>query len=220
MRYFPIFLDLNRKLCLAVGGGRVAERKVQSLLKAGARVRVVSPQITATLRKLKQKGEILYRSGSFQVKDLNDVHLAIAATNDRKTNEKISNLCRRRRIWVNVVDEPDQSSFIVPSLVQRGDLVLAISTSGKSPALAKALRVKLEKEIGPEYSTWLKLLGAIRKKVLALGLSPEENKRIFQRLTRDDMGLRIRRKDWKGLASRMQMILGRELRWSELGLRR
>lgn len=220
MKYFPVFLDLRQKCCLVVGGGRVAERKVRSLLKAGAEVRMVSPQITAGLSKLTEKGKILCHARPFQEKDLKGVHLAIAATNDRKANEKIFHLCRRRRIWVNVVDEPSQSSFIVPSIVKRGDLVLAISTSGKSPALAKALRKKLEKEISPQYAAWLKRWGAVRQKVLALGLSAQENKRIFQYLTQETGGLPIPRKEWEGLASRLKDILGKDFRGSKPELRR
>ncbi len=203
-----------------MGGGQVAERKVRSLLKAGAQVRMVSPHITAGLSKLSETGKIFWHARPFQEKDLNGVHLAIAATNDRKTNEKIFHRCRRRRIWVNVVDAPSQSSFIVPSIVRRGDLMLAISTSGKSPALAKALRKKLEKEIGPEYSAWLKRWGEVRRKVLALGLSPQENQKIFQYLTQDETGLSIRRKDWKGLSSRLKKILEKDFRGSKPELRR
>lgn len=219
MKYFPIFLDLQGKLCVVIGGGRVAERKARSLLQAGAEVRVVSPQMTGTLRQWKEQGKILHRSRPFQGRDLDGAHLAIAATNDREANERIFRLCAERRIWVNGVDDPARSSFIVPSVVQRGDLVLAISTSGKSPAMARILRRKLEKEIGPEYSLWLKLLGAARKKILDLGFPPGKNRKIFHRLVQDDLGRLIRRGNRRGLEARLKTILGAGFRCSDLGIR-
>jgi precorrin-2 dehydrogenase/sirohydrochlorin ferrochelatase len=217
MRYFPALLDLKGKLCVVVGGGRVAERKVRSLLKAGALVKVISPQISEALLQSELRGKIVHRSRSFRSDDLRGAFLAIAATDDRATNERVSRQALGLKIPVNVVDDPARSSFIVPSLVERGDLLVAISTSGQSPALAKLLRQRLQKEIGPEYSSLLKLLGAVRMKVRSLGFSQKRNQRIFRKLVRNDLLSLIRKQDWRGLESRIRSILGPGFSLKELG---
>ena len=220
MRYFPALLDLQGRLCVVVGGGRVAERKIRSLLKAGALVRVISPEITEPLFRLERKGGIVHHPRSFRSGDLHGAFLSIAATDDRATNERVSRQALRLRIPVNVVDDPAHSSFIVPSLVKQGDLLVAISTSGQSPALAKLLRQKLQKEIGPEYSFLLRLLGAVRKRVLSLGWGQKWNQRIFRKLVRDDLLSLIRKRDWRRLEARMENILGPGFTLKELGWRR
>jgi precorrin-2 dehydrogenase/sirohydrochlorin ferrochelatase len=220
MRYFPIFLDLRGKLCVIAGGGRVAERKARKLLEAGARVRVVSPELTAGLHQLKWEGKILHRERRFQARDLGNAHLAIAATDDRELNRRICQLCGKRRIWVNGVDDPLHSSFIFPSVVKKGDLVLAISTSGKSPAMARALRRKLEKEIGSEYSLGLKILGKLRNGIKGLNLPPGQKKKIFQRLVQEDLGRFIRGSDPNRLESHFRNILQREFGLPPLRLSR
>jgi precorrin-2 dehydrogenase/sirohydrochlorin ferrochelatase len=138
---------------------------VRSLLKAGARVKVIGPELTRSLSRLKGNKKIIHRPRSFASGDLGGAFLSIAATDDRVTNERVFRQALKLKIPVNIVDDPAHSSFIVPSLVERGELLLAISTSGQSPALAKVLRQKLQKEMGPEYSLLLKLLGAVRKKI-------------------------------------------------------
>jgi precorrin-2 dehydrogenase/sirohydrochlorin ferrochelatase len=220
MKYYPILLDLDGKLCVVVGGGRVAERKVRSLLQAGAVVRVISLHLTFALERLKEKGEITHSRRSFRSGDLHGAFLAIAATNDRVVNDRVFDLAVHQRIPVNVVDDPAHSSFIVPSLVQRGDLLIAISTSGQSPALARALRQKLQKEIGPEYIFLLKLLGAVRKKILSLGMGQKLNQAIFRKLVAGSLLPFIRKNDYTGLERRMETLLGSGFSLKKLGLRR
>ena len=217
MRYFPALLDLKGKPCVVVGGGRVGERKVRSLVKAGALVKVISPQISESLLRLEVKGKIVHHARSFRSGDLRGTFLAIAATDDRATNERVSRLAFGLKIPVNVVDDPAHSSFIVPSLVEQGDLLVAISTSGRSPALAKLLRQRLQKEIGPEYSSLLKLLGAVRTKVRSLGFSQKRNQIIFRKLVRNDLLSLIRKRDWRGLDTRVRYILGPGFSLKELG---
>ena len=219
MKYYPALLDLQGKCCVVVGGGQVAERKVQGLRKAQARVTVIGLHLTRRLRRLQEEGKIGYRPHPFRAGDLKGAYLAIAATDDRKTNERIFREATKQRVLANVVDDPGHSDFIVPSLVQRGDLLLAISTSGKSPALAKALRQKLERELGGEYAFLLRLLGKVRKRILACGFSQRKNKIIFQRLVREDLATLIRRKDRRGLDARLKSILGPGFSLRELGLR-
>ena len=219
MKYYPVLLDLDGKLCAVVGGGRVAERKVRSLLQVGALVKVISPQLTQSLSRFKERGKIIHSRRSYRSGDLHRAFLAIAATDDRRANERVFSQALRQKIPVNVVDDPAHSSFIVPSLVQKGDLLIAISTSGQSPALARALRQKLQKEIGAEYIYLLKLLGAVRKKILSLGLGQKRNQIIFRKLAGKDLLLLIRKNDYTGLENRMKTLLGSGFSLKELGLR-
>jgi precorrin-2 dehydrogenase/sirohydrochlorin ferrochelatase len=134
--------------------------------------------------------------------------LSIAATDDRATNDLVFRQASKQKIPVNVVDDPGHSSFIVPSLVDRGDLLLAISTSGQSPALAKALRRKLQRDIAPEYASWVKLLGALRTKILSSGFSQKRNQIIFRKLVEEDFLSLIRKKGHRALEARLRNILG------------
>jgi precorrin-2 dehydrogenase / sirohydrochlorin ferrochelatase len=219
MRYFPIFLDLQEKRCVVVGGGRVAERKAMSLLKAGARVTVVSPQMTVSLRRLQGKGKIKHLPRPFRSGDLNGAHLVIAATDNRQANERIFRLASALRIPVNIVDDPVHCSFIVPSIISRGDILLAISTGGQSPALAKALREKLEKTIGSEYNSLLKILGAVRKRILPLGWGATRKQKIFRLLLGEDFLRIIRQRRFSAVEARVEKIIGSRIPLKDLGLK-
>jgi precorrin-2 dehydrogenase/sirohydrochlorin ferrochelatase len=217
MKYFPVFLNLQQKACVVIGGGGVATRKVQNLLKAGARVTVFSPQVTGLLQRLHEKGKIAIRARSFRRGDLDKAHLIFAATDSRQTNEKVFREASVLRILVNVVDDPEHCSFIVPSILSRGDILLAISTGGQSPALAKALRKKLQKEIGPEYTLLLKILGAVRKNVLPLGWGAKKKQKIFRHLLQDDLLAMIRKREFRILESRLGKITGVRFSLGDLG---
>jgi precorrin-2 dehydrogenase/sirohydrochlorin ferrochelatase len=217
MRYFPVFLDLKEKRCIVVGGGSVAERKVKNLLKAGARVVVISPELTVLLSRLREEEKIIHLPRPYRKKDLKGALLAIAATDDRAVNERIFREAAASRIPVNVVDDPAHSSFIVPSIVQKKDLLVAISTSGRSPALARLLRQKLEREIGPEYPRFLKLLEKVRKRVIALG--QRQNQRIFRRLIGEDLLPLIKEKKGRELDRRLFRVLGPGFSMKELGIK-
>ena len=219
MRYFPVFLDLKGKRCVVVGGGRVGERKVRSLLKAGALVKVIGPELTPTLFCLKRKTKLTHISRSYRRGDLGGAFLVIAATDDRMTNERVFRQSLEKRALVNVVDDPAHSNFIVPSIVEKKDLVVAISTSGRSPAMARLVRQKLEKEIGPEYNLLLKFLGTLRKKILRLGREQKGNQKIFRALLREDLLSLIKEKRFPELNRRLKSILGPGFSLRELGLR-
>jgi precorrin-2 dehydrogenase / sirohydrochlorin ferrochelatase len=218
MRYYPVFLDLNEKACVVIGGGRVAERKVLTLLKAGARVTVVSPRVTEALRRLKEKGKIAIRRDSFRATDLKAVHLAIAATDDRAVNEQVFRKASHLRIPVNVVDDPKHCSFIVPSIISRGDILLAISTGGLSPALAKALRKKLQSEIGQEYTVLLKIMALVRKRIMTLGWGEREKRKIIRPLLKEDLLRMIRRKRGAEIETFIKKNTGFEILPAEIGL--
>ncbi len=160
--YYPAFLDLDGRRCVVVGGGIVALRKVEMLNDAGARIRVVAPQLCEGLETMRSSGVIQVETRSFVPSDLDEALVAVAATDDRAVNEQIATEARKRRVLVNVVDVPALCDFIVPSYFRRGDITVAISTAGASPALAKRLRIALESEFGEEYAALAELVSQVR----------------------------------------------------------
>jgi precorrin-2 dehydrogenase/sirohydrochlorin ferrochelatase len=187
MKYYPVHLNIKNRRCLVVGGGAVGTRKANALLKCGAGVTVVSPAPTPQLKKLAAEGSISLRERAYQTTDLKDMFLVIGATDDDKLNRQISQDAELIGILCNIADRPEACNFILPSVVQRGDLVITISTSGQSPALAKRLRRKLEAQFGEEYSDFLHLMGAIRKKLLSEAHEPEAHKALFNQLIDSDL---------------------------------
>lgn len=184
---YPLFLKLSNKRCLVVGGGKVAERKVLSLLKSNALVTVNSPDLTPSLQNLADEKKIEYISSTFSDDLLDKCFLVIASTDDEEVNKRVAREAEKRDILYNVVDVPEKCNFYVPSLVERGDLSIAISTNGKSPALAKKLRKKLEGEFGEGYSGFLELMGRLRERVLQSSLNPKERSRLFEFLVDSDL---------------------------------
>ncbi|MFW6335250.1 MAG: precorrin-2 dehydrogenase/sirohydrochlorin ferrochelatase family protein [Desulfosalsimonas sp.] len=182
MKYYPVYLDIRGKRCLVVGGGRVAVRKVQGLLQAGAVVTAVSPQFAEDFDSLAQSGALEMIRRSYITADLEGKFLVIGATDNNELNRKISRDAESRNILCNIADVPDECNFILPSVLRRGDLMIAISTSGKSPAFARHLRKQLENQFGEEYTEFLNLMGAVRKKLLAQQHAPEAHKPLFEAL--------------------------------------
>ncbi len=172
---------------MVVGGGKVAERKVFSLLKAGASVTVNSPDLTSDLQNLAEQKKIDVVSSEFEECLLDECFLVIGATNNEEINRRIADESALRDILYNIVDVPDRCNFYVPSLLERGDLSIAISTNGKSPALAKRLRKRLEKEFGEEYAGFLKMMGEIREKVVKSPLKEAERTKLFESLLDSDL---------------------------------
>jgi len=187
MRYFPIQLDIRGRRCLVVGGGRVGTRKAQSLLSCGGRVTVVSPEVTDVLRDLATRSGLSLLQREYDSLDLQGMFLVMGATDDEALNRRIRSDAERQEILCNIADRPEQCDFILPAVVQRGDLVITVSTSGRSPALAKKLRKDLQAQFGDEYTVFLDLMGAIRKRLLAEAHAPEEHKPIFERLVHSDI---------------------------------
>jgi precorrin-2 dehydrogenase/sirohydrochlorin ferrochelatase len=166
MKYYPVYLNVRELPCVVVGGGPVAERKTLSLLEAGANVTVVSPALTAKLQELSGSGKIRYLRKPFEEKDLSGAFVVVAATDSPEINSAVGRLCRGKNILVNVAAPPEESSFIVPSVVERGDLVIAVSTGGASPSLSRKVRQELEGKFGPEYEVFLKRLAVVRKRLI------------------------------------------------------
>jgi precorrin-2 dehydrogenase/sirohydrochlorin ferrochelatase len=186
-RYYPIYLDLKDKPCVIVGGGEVAERKAKSLLSCGARVLVISPRLNQGLEKLYQKGLIHYQAGDFSKQDFSKALLVIGATDNREINSQIAQEARKQGILVNIVDNPAECDFIVPASLKRGDLLITISTGGKSPALARKIREELEERFGEEYEEFLSLMGELREAVKERISEQAHRERLFSLLIDSDI---------------------------------
>jgi len=195
--FYPIFLKIKKKPVLVVGGGKVAERKINSLLEYGAKIFVVSKELTKGLRELVDKGKIEYLGKDFLVDQLDEKLLVIVATDDPLFNRYVAQEAEKKGILVNVADQPADCSFIVPSILKRGDLVIAISTSGKSPFLAKKIREELESKFGSEYRIFLEIFSAIRSILIESGKDQKE--KILERLYNSDMLNKIRERDIEGM---------------------
>ena len=181
MKYYPVFLDIKGKDCLVVGGGNVGARKAVTLEKCGAKVTVISDRFSSGFDDLKRTG-ICFKKKEYEKEDVKGMFLVFAATNNADLNQQIKIDASRLNIICNLADAPDNSDFLLPSIVDRGDLILAVSTSGSSPAMAKRIRQDLENQFGPEYAPLLGLMGNVRKKLLSSGHAPDEHKVIFNTL--------------------------------------
>ncbi len=211
MKYYPIYLDITNKRCVVVGGGDVAGRKAERLLDFGARVTVIGKRLTPLLETMKKEGRIEHIAADYDQSFLNDAFLVIGATDRDDVNATISRDGRKRGIIVNIVDDPEKCDFILPSLFQQGDLAIAISTGGKSPALAKKLREDMEKLYGPEYRELLEALGNLREKLMAKERSSDENKRMFEAVVHSDILQHIKARNWKQVKKIVYDITGVEI---------
>jgi len=216
MRYYPVHLDINNRKVLVVGGGGVGTRKVRTLLACGARVTVVSLEASRQLNDLATSGEIKLAERSYQSNDLSGMFLVIGATNDEELNRQISSDADRLNTLCNIADRPEVCNFILPSIVHRDDLVITISTSGKSPALAKKLRKALENQFGEEYGQLLRLMGAIRKKLLRQAHEPEAHKPLFEQLLNSDLLGMLQENKIDDINALLFDILGEGFKFEEL----
>jgi len=209
MSYYPIFLDLSGRKVVVVGGGAVARRKIEALLECGAVVHVIARDLSPELQDRLKNGNIRLESGEFNENSIKDAFIVIAATNDRVLNKEVSETAKKRNILVNVVDQPDECSFIVPSVVKRGGLLIAVSTSGKSPALAKKIRKSLSDQFGEEYGFFLNMMAAIRKQLLTEDIPEDKRSRIFHELVDSSILESIRIGDLPSIAEELERIFGR-----------
>ena len=179
MPYYPIAIDLTGQRCLVVGGGEVALRKAQALREAGAPVTVIAAQPDARLEGI-DGVEIVRRN--YGSGDVSGYALVFSATDDREVNASVSRECREQGISVNVVDDPELCSFIVPAMLRRGELLIAIWTGGMSPSLSKRIRKELQQRYGPEYGEFVELLGELRDQVKVEYASYDERQAVFSQL--------------------------------------
>ncbi len=187
MRLYPVLLDLRDREVVVVGGGAVAERKVREMVEAGARVRVISLEVTPALAQLGAEGRIAVCRKPFDAADLEGAWLVIGATDDAVVNRAIAEEAARRRLFCNIVDQTTLCSFLAPAVVRRGAVTIAISTSGMSPALAVRLKQEIGARIGPEYGALAALLGRMRPQVQKLIPDPKRRALCFRRLVASNL---------------------------------
>jgi precorrin-2 dehydrogenase/sirohydrochlorin ferrochelatase len=212
VKYYPLFLDITNRRCVVVGGGEVAERKVGRLLDFGARVIVVGKALTPGLETMKKEGRINHIDADYDQTLIDDAFLVIGATDRDDVNAKISRDGKKKRILVNIVDDPDKCDFVLPSLLRQGDLLIAISTGGKSPALAKKLREEMEQSFGTEYQTLLEVMGQLREKLVVKGRSSDENRRLFEEVVHSDILQHIKDKSWEKVKKIIYDITGEKIK--------
>ena len=179
---FPIFLKLGGRRCLVVGAGKVAEGKIRGLIEARASIEVVAPEAVWQLKKWAWEGVIGWKARVFQPSDLDQVSLVIAATSVPEVNREVFKQARLRNVLCNAVDDPENCDFYYPAVVNRGDLQIAISTGGRSPALAQRLRQELEEQFGAEYESWVAELGKAREELTAQVLDIEARKKLLHEI--------------------------------------
>ncbi len=205
--WYPVNLDISGRLCLVVGGGRVAARKISALLLSGAVVRVVSPETCSKVRRLSEEGRVELIERAFQDDDLTGVFLVFAATNAPAVQHRIAEQARRREVLLNSAENPGLSSFLVPARVRRGDLLLAVSTGGASPALSALLKRKLALQFGPEYALLVQLMAAVRTMVPLGKEHAPDNRTLFHDLLALPILETIRERDWDRLRALLHSAL-------------
>lgn len=215
MKYYPIFLDIKGKDCLVVGGGAVGARKAATLEKCGAKVTIISDRFSSGFDDL-EKTSICLKKKKYGKEDVKGMFLVFAATNNADLNQQIKNDASRLNILCNIADAPDNSDFLLPAIVDRGDLILAVSTSGSSPAMAKKIRKDLEDQFGPEYAQLLCLMGDIRKKLLSSGHAPDDHRKVFHTLIDKGILELIKANDETNINEVLCDVLGRKYSYQDL----
>jgi precorrin-2 dehydrogenase/sirohydrochlorin ferrochelatase len=182
MKLFPLFVKLEGRRCLVVGAGSIAESKISGLVDTGAQVHVVAPKATKKVRSWARAGKIEWQHRGFAPADLDGAFLVVAATSSPPVHEHISAEAQRRGVLCNIVDVPHLCDFYYPAVVRRGALQIAISTTGRSPALAQRLRKELERQFGLEYEEWLKAIGEARGRMRGESLNAEKRKLLLHQM--------------------------------------
>jgi precorrin-2 dehydrogenase/sirohydrochlorin ferrochelatase len=208
---YTVCLEISDKLCVVVGGGSVAERKVLGLLTAGAQVRIISPQLTKPLTELADDGRIEWLERGYTQGDLAGALLIFAATDSREAQEAVFKEAGQAGQLVNVIDAPARCSFHVPAVVKRGDLTLAVSTGGMSPAVAAMVRKQLEENFGEEYGLLLDLISRLREQVLTGEGNSSERKILFQNILHDDIVHWIKSGQRDLLRKHLRAVLGSDV---------
>jgi precorrin-2 dehydrogenase/sirohydrochlorin ferrochelatase len=179
---FPMFLKLDGRRVLMVGAGKIGEQKIAGLLDTGAHLHVIALHATDAVRQWARDGRLRLEERAYTSADLDGVFLVIVATSERELNQHIYSEAQKRGLLCNVVDVPEQCDFYYPAVVKRGDLQIAISTSGQSPSLAQQIRQKLDHQFGPAYGDWVAELGQVRREILSSSLAAERKRYLLQSL--------------------------------------
>lgn len=218
MQYYPICLDLRNRRAVVVGGGAVALQKARRLLSSGAQVLVVSPESDLELARLAREGELEWRQRPYRSGDLRGSALVIAATDQPVVQEAVAEEAAALGIPINVVDAPELSSFIAPAILDRGDLQVAVSTSGAAPALAAALRDRIGETLGPEVALVVEIVSKVRRRLRRGVLPPEERRRILKELAVSDLPDHVRRRDRQAVDRLLVEIGGSGITLESLGV--
>lgn len=207
MSLYPVNLDIRDLLCVIIGGGTVASRKIESLLPCGAQIRVVSPMVIEQIAERAQAGLLDWQQKEYEQDDLSGAKLVFAATDNPIIQKQIVADADAAGILVNVIDMPESCSFQVPASFRRGGLLLTVATGGGSPALAARIRKELETSYGPEYGVLVALMAAVREEIVASSDDPVEHKQMFDKLLDSDILNCIQQERWGKLGTLMQNIL-------------
>ncbi len=207
MKYFPISLNVKDRHVTVIGGGQIAERRVQLLLDCDACVTVISPEVSQTLHLLSDAGKIHLHLRGYEYGDLGESWAVLTATDDPKVNAAAWHESRERKIPINVADDPARCDFILPALVRRGDLTIAVSTGGVSPALSARLRRRISAIVGPEYGRLLDVLSRVRPRLKETVADDEERKQLHYRIVDSAILHRILELDVKTVKSRIDQII-------------
>ena len=197
MKYYPVFLNLKDKKTVVIGGGRVAERKARTLIKAGAAVKIISPSLTHNLQMLCEGGKLTHIKRNYKKGDGKDAFLVIAATSSPQINTKVAN---DAELLINVIDTPSEGNFIAPSIVRRGSLTIAISTEGASPAISKTIRKEIERLYGTEFAFYLKFAESIRRKAMKKIADHKKRERFLKSLASEEIFRALRSKGFRAVS--------------------
>lgn len=218
MSYYPIFLALRNRLCVVVGGGPVALRKIERLLRSEARVVVIAPEVLPRIAELSRGGVLVWERRDYARGDLRGAALAIAATDDPGAQRAVAGEAADLGLPVNVVDVPELSSFIAPAILERGELQIAVSTSGAAPALAARLRDRIGESFGREIELVVEILGKVRRRLRGGALSAPERQRILKELAASDLPERVRRRDREAIDRLLTELAGGGMTLERLGV--
>lgn len=206
MAYYPVFVELKDRPCLVIGGGREAQRKVEGLLAAGGRVTVISPKLTRDLQRMLAAGEIDCVQREYEEGDLEGYQVCIVATDDGAVNAQVAAEGKRRRVWINAVDDPPNCDFILPSVIRRGSITLAASTGGGSPALARRLREELEAYLTEEMPALAELLAEVRGELRSRAIVPDPE--VWQRAIDEELRVLLAQRKYRQAKARLLSSLG------------
>lgn len=207
MNYYPINLDISGKICIVIGGGKVAYRKIRSLLGCNGKVTVISPESVPEIRLLAERNELIYYQRGYQPGDLAGAVLAFAATDNQRVQEQVSIEAEQEGILLNSADNPERCDFQVPASVRRGELLITISTGGGSPAISRMVRMELEEQFGPEYGVLIFLFSTIRDALVPGPTTPDENRKLFRELLLSNILEEVRNCRWLKVRDILDSIL-------------
>ncbi len=206
MAYYPVFLELQGRPCLVIGGGREGQRKVEGLLAAGGRVTVVAPELTPELARRLAAGEIACEQREYREGDLEGYELCVVATDNGEVNARVAAEGKRRRVWVNAADDPASCDFILPSVIRRGPITIAASTGGGSPALARRLREELEAYLTEEMPALADLLAEVRAELHSRGIAPSPD--VWQQAIDEELRVLLAQGKYRQAKARVLEALG------------